>query len=85
MNKIFGKSFLKHFDILDPKIKRQFFRRLDLFESNPISPQLRNHTLKGNLLGLRAFSVTGDYRAIYQFTDQNTIKFIDIGRHGQIY
>ncbi|MBI2634153.1 type II toxin-antitoxin system RelE/ParE family toxin [Candidatus Peregrinibacteria bacterium] len=43
------------------------------------------HPLKGNFVGYRAFSVTGDYRVIYRIIDTQTVKLVGIGTHSQIY
>ena len=85
MQVFFNERFKKHFQKLPAKIQKQFHGRLELFLRNPMHPQLRSHPLRGNLLGRRAFSVSGDYRAIYRMEGTSAVYFIDIGRHGQVY
>lgn len=85
MKVFFTDSFRKRLQKLPPKAQRQFEKRLDIFLKNPSHPLLRVHPLKGNLTGLRAFSVTGDYRVTYRILDQESVKFIDIGTHAQVY
>lgn len=51
----------------------------------PFHPSLHNHPLTGNLVGYRAFSVTGDYRVIFRLLDAETVKLVDIGRHQHVY
>lgn len=85
MNVFFSDYFKKRFFKLPPKIKIQFEKRLQIFIKNPAHPLLRSHPLKGNLVGYRAFSVTGDYRVIYRLTDKNAAKFMDIGPHAHVY
>lgn len=85
MQVFFNEHFKKRFQKLPAKIQKQFHERLKLFLRNPMHPQLRSHPLHGNLLGCRAFSVSGDYRAIYRMEGVDVVCFIDIGRHGQVY
>lgn len=85
MRVLFTERFKKRFAKLPRKIQQQFGKRFDLFLDNPNHALLRPHPLRGNLVGFRAFSVTGDYRVIYCILDQETVKLIDIGTHSQIY
>lgn len=85
MHVSFSDYFKKRFFKLPQKIKIQFEKRLQIFIKNPAHPLLHSHPLKGNLVGYRAFSVTGDYRVIYRFIDKNTAKFTDIGPHAHVY
>jgi mRNA-degrading endonuclease YafQ of YafQ-DinJ toxin-antitoxin module len=56
-----------------------------LFESNPKAPKLKLHALKGNLKGLHSFSVNKDVRVVLVFTDEETVTFLAIGKHDDIY
>ncbi|MBI2453494.1 type II toxin-antitoxin system mRNA interferase toxin, RelE/StbE family [Candidatus Peregrinibacteria bacterium] len=85
MRIIFTEGFKKKYKRLQPKIQKQFEKRLELFIKNQNHPLLKVHPLKGNLVGCRAFSVTGDFRVIYRLLDQNNAKLIDIGTHCQVY
>lgn len=85
MQIVLSVRFRKRFAKLPPKVRRQFERRLALFMQEPFNPLLRNHPLTGNLVGYRAFSVTGDYRVIFRLLDVETVKLIDIGRHQHVY
>ena len=85
MNIVYTQGFKKKFERLSEKIQFQFQKRIELFVENPKNQLLQNHPLKGNLAGLRAFSVTGDCRVIYQIIDHSTIKLMNIGTHNQVY
>lgn len=76
----FKKSFLK----LQSKTQKAFVERLGLYQENPKHPILKVHPLHGNLVGLRAFSVTGNYRVIFRH-GLDYIELIDIGTHNQVY
>lgn len=85
MNILFSEKFKKRFKKLPKKTQDKFEERLDIFINNSNSKILKIHPLKGNLVGYRAFSVTGNYRVIYRIIDINHVKLIDIGTHSQIY
>ena len=85
MKIIFTGKFRKKFHKLPKKIQKKFEERISFFIQNQFHPLLKVHPLRGNLLGLRAFSVTGDYRVTYRIVAHGTIKLIDIGTHAQIY
>lgn len=59
--------------------------RVGYFVNNPFHPLLQDHPLKGSREGLRAFSVTGDIRIIYRRVNNDTVEFLDIGTHNQVY
>jgi len=80
-------QFIKHYKkriAFNAKMDQQFDERLELFIKHRQDPLLQNHVLKGDKLGLRAFSVTGDIRVVYKETDDAYI-FLDIGSHNQVY
>jgi len=67
-----------------PKVIEQFKRRLELFAIGVRKEPISDHALTGKLKGLRAFSVGGDIRVVYQETDDHYL-FLDIGSHNQVY
>ncbi len=69
----------------DPKLPDRYQQRIKLFINNPHHPLLRDHALKGEKEGYRAFSITGDIRIVYKQVDETTILFLDIGSHNQVY
>lgn len=56
------------------------------FNKNPFDSRLHNHSLVGEYLGCRSFSITGDWRVIYKedFVGKRFI-FLRIGTHSQLY
>lgn len=81
----YSSVFLKHFKKrLSSSAKDKFYQRLYLFEENPKDPVLRDHKLMGEKANLRSFSVTGDIRVIYSIKG-DTMYFVEIGTHNQIY
>ena len=67
------------------KLARKFQERLQLFQKNPQSPLLHDHALTGDKKGLRAFSISGDVRVVYELVDEDHALLLDIGSHNQVY
>ena len=83
----YSKKFLKYFrKRILPKssLVKRFEQRLKLFKTDVSNPLLKDHSLTGEKIGFRAFSVTGDIRIIYKMIDDIAI-FYDIGTHNQVY
>jgi len=83
----YHKNFIKNFKKRignDPKIKRQYKKRLQLFIDNSQHVLLKDHPLSGDRLLLRAFSITGDIRVVYIELAQRIV-FLDVGTHNQVY
>ena len=59
------------------KLKEQHY----LLEENPFHPGLETHKLKGALSAYWAFYVTGGYRVIFRFLEDNEVIYYDIGTH----
>ncbi len=67
-----------------PKVLEHFRLQLDLFTRGVRKEPINDHPLTGHLKGLRAFSVGGDVRVVYQETEDRYL-FLDIGSHNQVY
>lgn len=81
----FQSKFVKQYRTASPKIQSQFNSRLIMFQKNINSPLLNNHALTGKYKGYRSINVTGDWRAIYQPLDSNSVLFVALGTHSQLY
>lgn len=80
--KKFQKAFLK----LDKRSQEKVLNSIQIFQVNPLNQMLRNHSLKGKLLGQRAISVTGDIRIIFEEHKNYTlVLMLDVGTHNQVY
>lgn len=67
MEILYHARFLKKYRkriLPDKRLKRQAKLKFDLFSKDPFHESLSSHCLRGKKIGLRAFSVTGDYRVI---------------------
>lgn len=85
MKIFFHKQFKKKFKKSNIKIKKAFYRKLELFSDNVFHPELNNHALKGRYRGYRSINITGDIRAIFIFLSEDSVEFDDIDNHNNLY
>lgn len=81
------RKFEKNFESRissNPKLKKQFQVRLQLFTEGVRDYPLDDHPLVGTMKGLRAFSIGGDLRVVYRETEY-FYEFLDVGSHNQVY
>ncbi|OGK24959.1 hypothetical protein A3A46_00900 [Candidatus Roizmanbacteria bacterium RIFCSPLOWO2_01_FULL_37_13] len=81
----YAPRFIKKLRKTPKKITVAFRERLEIFIKNKYSPILNNHQLTGQYSGLRSINITGDWRAIYKEIDKNTIYFVELGTHSELY
>ncbi|MCC6323827.1 type II toxin-antitoxin system YafQ family toxin [Candidatus Nomurabacteria bacterium] len=80
----FHKKFVKQFYKQPKKIQEKFYTRLEIFSRDQFDPILNNHRVHHPYDGFRSINITGDLRALYD-TSGNTIIFIHIGTHSELY
>jgi toxin YoeB len=85
MTIIYGKSFLKSAKKLPFKGQKKLADLIFLLQKNPFNPLLHTKSLSGPLSGLYSFRITRDWRVIFQFLDENTIKLLLVGHRKDIY
>ncbi len=85
MNVDFTKAFNKQFEKLPRKKQEQSSAAVALFLQDIAAPSLRNHALKGKWLGYRSISAGGDFRLHFKVIGQNTVLFVAVGTHSQLY
>ncbi|HLZ15230.1 MAG TPA: type II toxin-antitoxin system mRNA interferase toxin, RelE/StbE family [Candidatus Saccharimonadales bacterium] len=81
----FHKSFHKQAVSLKPAQKKRLKEALLLFADEPYHSDLYNHPLTGEWTGFRSISFGGDWRAHYKIIDDNSVLFVAVGTHGQLY
>ena len=84
MHKSFLNSLQKRV-FQNKKLYERYKVRLMLFQFDRGDPTLKDHALTGGKLGYISFSVTGDVRVVYKMVDVDTVLFVDIGSHNQVY
>lgn len=67
-----------------PEFEEVFWKKMDIFISDPFDPGLRTHKLSGKLKDMWSFSVTYDVRVIFYF-EEDRVVFVDIGSHDEVY
>lgn len=86
MELIFTKAFRNAFSKLTIAHQKQVQKAVGRYQADRTDPALRDHALKGKMIGLRAFSAAWDLRVVYGEEDGfTTIILIDIGTHNQVY
>ena len=70
---------------LNAKLYAALTERLELFLREPNHPLLNDHKLTGDRKYQRSINITGDWRLVYEPVDIETIWFIDIDRHRNVY
>jgi len=85
MRIIFHRWFKKKYSKLTRRDQKKFQQRLLLFEKDSDNPLLNNHQLKGQQEGYFSINVTGDLRALYRPVKKDTIFFITIDTHSNLY
>ena len=71
--------FDKEVGKLPLKVYRAYLERLHIFIREPYHSLLNNHALTGSYRGYRSINITGNYRAIFELINEDTIRFIRIG------
>ncbi len=82
---VFSNSFKKTYSKFSLKIQNQIDLRIKLFVQEPNNPQLNTHRLKGEYEDYFSINISGDIRAMYEIVDKDTILFIKIGTHSELY
>lgn len=75
----------KELTLRKPKLKIAVDQRVTLFSRKPHDLRLRNHALRRRMKGKWAFSITEDVRIVYVWQSKNTVRFLAIGKHHQVY
>lgn len=81
----FHKSFHEQASILKPAQKKRLKHALLLFADEPYNANLYNHPLSGEWKGFRSISFGGDWRAHYTAIDKDSVLFVAVDTHSQLY
>jgi len=86
MKIIFKKSFVKQYVKLDKSKRNSVDSAIRIFEKNPLTPELKNHALKGKLNGKRAISAGFDLRIVFRIDGYYVlVEMLGVGSHNQVY
>ena len=79
------KDFEKSFKKKDKFIQNKALERIKIFREDPFNVLLNNHALTGEYENKRSLNVTGNYRIMFYYADENTVILSDIGTHTELY
>ena len=79
------KSFVKAAKKLPIPQQEKLGVLLQNLQENPFSPLLHAKPLTGALAGFYSFRITRDWRVLFQFVDEETVKIIDVAHRKDIY
>lgn len=81
MDIFYVPKFARQYKKLPREIQELAEKRELLFRKDPFDSRLRTHKLTGRLEGYYAFSINFSYRIIFDFKDDKTAHFYEIGDH----
>lgn len=84
----FSSSFKRAFKkrvMVNTDLEAKFWRKVELFVTDPFEQSLKTHKLSGKLKDLWSFSIEYDQRVLFYFTDDGKAVFVDIGNHDEVY
>lgn len=85
MRILFHRDFRKRYKKLRQGERRKADDRIRLFEVEHLHPLLNNHALHDPYEGCRSINITGDIRAVYEEIGADTVHFIVLGTHAELY
>lgn len=68
-----------------PELSITIDQKIKYFQKNFKDTRLDNHSLTGRMGNKCAFSITEDIRIVYEWLGKNTVRFLAIGGHSQVY
>jgi addiction module RelE/StbE family toxin len=77
----YSSFFKRRYQQLTEKQKTDFKKAIQLFIQDPFHPRLKTHKLKGKWEGFWSFSINYSDRALFKFSDKETVDLISIGDH----
>jgi len=77
-------KFRKAYKKMPKLVKMKAEEREKIFQRNPFDVRLDTHKLHGKYKEYWAFSVIGQYRIMFAFSNADIVDFINIGTH-EIY
>ena len=77
----YSSRFEKNFKKLPMNIKQKVLKLEDVFMGDPFNSRLGTHKLHGKQARYYSFSITYSLRIIFEFIDNKTVGFVDIGPH----
>lgn len=82
IKKIFYSShFERELKSQSIETKKIIAKRISMFQHDCFDPRLKTHKLHGGRKELWSFSITYSNRIVFEFIDDQSVGFIDVGDH----
>jgi len=81
MEIVYTDSFKKSYKMLSQKLKKRVALKECTFKDEPFYPSLKTHKLHGKMKDFWAFSINYDYRIVFKFMNDGSVRFDDVGTH----
>jgi len=85
MNVVYSKNFLKAVSSLPVKTQEKLDGLLAILAENPFHTILHVKQLGGELQGSFSFRISRDWRVIFVYAAEETIRLVDVGHRRDIY
>ena len=81
----YSKNFKKSLKKKDKFVQEKTRERIRLLRGDSFNVLLNNHKLSGEYEGCSSINITGDIRAVFKYLEKDSIVFLDIGTHPELY
>lgn len=81
MKIVYSEKFAREYHKLPLQIQRLAERKEKIFRKNPFDSRLKTHKLSGRLREFWAFSISYDYRIVFEFVSDKLVYFHAAGTH----
>lgn len=81
MELLYAPSFVRRIKKLPKRLQDEIFEKIELFKSNPKDISLKVHPLHGKFSGSYSFSISYEYRIIFEYQGKNNVILLDFGDH----
>lgn len=85
MRLVYHPDFLKRAQRIPGAQQRKLAKLLTVLKNNPHEALLHTKRLSPPLMGLLSFRISRDWRALFQFIDEETILLVDVAHRKDIY
>lgn len=85
LNIVYTSDFLKTAKKLPANVHDKLVKQIGTLEQNPFHSVLHAKPLAGQLAGFYSFRITRDWRVIFYFLNELSVKLIRVGHRKDIY
>lgn len=85
MKILYLPKFARQFKKLPHELKIIAIEKEEIFRKNPFDHSLKTHKLRGPLKNFWSFSIDAKNRIIFDFQDDDIVRFYSVGSHDIYY